>query len=75
MMRLVAARLAQIFGVHLLEQRVLVALADGLRVILAYSAAARRPFRSVKLRTLAGCVGWPPPFTQPPGHAMNSMKS
>ena len=29
MMRLVAARLAQILGVHLLEQRVLVALADG----------------------------------------------
>ena len=35
MMRLVAARLAQILGVHFLEQRVLVALADGLRVILA----------------------------------------
>ena len=35
MMRLVAARLAQILGVHFLEQRVLVALAHGLRVILA----------------------------------------
>lgn len=75
MMRLVAARLAQIFGVHFLEQRVLVALADGLRVILAVQGCGAQGLQVRKLRTLAGCVGWPPPFTQPPGHAMNSMKS
>ena len=30
---------------------------------------------SVKLRTGAGWMGWPPPLTQPPGQAMISMKS
>ena len=30
---------------------------------------------SVKLRTGAGWMGWPPPLTQPPGQAMTSMKS
>ena len=30
---------------------------------------------SVKLRTLACWMGWPPPLMQPPGQAMNSTKS
>ena len=62
MMRLVAARLAQIFGVHFLEQRVLVALADGLRVILAVQGCGaqglqvRKVAHTGRLRGLAAAV-------------------
>ena len=34
-----------------------------------------RSLMSVKLRTLACWMGWPPPLMQPPGQAMNSTKS
>ena len=58
MMRLVAARLAQILGVHFLEQRVLVALADGLRVILAVQGCGAQGLqvRNCLLYTSSPCT-------------------
>ena len=73
LVREVAVGLAKEFGVQRLDNGVLVALSER-RVFVLFVQHLGTRLLHVHNVALSERVGCPPPFTQPPGHAMISIK-